>query len=62
MIKTDLVGCLDCGSRKTKVTKTCTALRDGIHYTRRKRSCLVCHKSYRTIEVLEKNFVSMRHA
>ena len=54
MIKVDLVGCINCGARKTVVTDSRTTVRKSIHFTRRKRECFKCNSKYWTKEVIDK--------
>lgn len=51
MFDVDLVGCIQCGAKKTVVTDSRTTVKENVHFTRRKRECVKCNSKYWTKEV-----------
>ena len=53
MFDVDLVGCIQCGAKKTVVTDSRTTVKENVHFTRRKRECVKCNSKYWTREILD---------
>tara|TARA_B110000093_G_C12739369_1_gene313710 strand:+ start:209 stop:406 length:198 start_codon:yes stop_codon:yes gene_type:complete len=53
MFDVDLVGCIQCGAKKTVVTDSRTTVKENVHFTRRKRECVKCNAKYWTKEVAD---------